>query len=282
MKKNKITKTESLSRLAPISDGTQAFEIIKRPERINDEVLYWGIGRTTDYSLISDLHTDFPELNRVVNRSRAINKLLPAIIACGFVGGISVVIYNGKLYCVDGNHRLFVLMQQGLPIVFNYRFVDTFEELHNAIILLNNTSINWFGNQFTKSYKSTKNDTYIYLDAATKRFSITRTWCAALIGNLRHVDAKKAIKDGTLKTSNYKASLVQMQLIDQFVVSYKPKNGISRLLDALIPFAQQIGFTEFKRILPKLIFECNKERTSDQTAAGYYKMLNAAYNKVLG
>ncbi len=212
------------------------------------DLLCWGIGETKDLSIINHLNDDFAGINRSVAQAHK-SEMGKSMLKNGYSYGIAVCIYKGKLYRVDGNHRAEWLGDNGYPIRFSFRHVDTFAELVSIVIGFNNSAKNWGLGQYIQTYISMGLDAYVTLQKATKH-GLTNTVTAAIIAETTVAYVKKDLREGTLTCKNEKGALTKVIEISRFLENFGIKD--QRSGEGLVSFIQKVGYTNFLNKKSKL------------------------------
>jgi hypothetical protein len=248
--KKAVSKTKA-GKVAKTFTGTKVpyFDVIVPPSTLNGDLLYWGIGQTTDVGIFSKLNDDFVGVNRLVGAKHK-DEVGEVIRKNGYAYGICVCIYNSKLYPADGNHRLYSLDDNGYPIRFAFRHVDTFEELVSIVIGFNNSAKNWSLNQFVNTYISMDLAPYKLLKEMVTNHGLTNTISAALISDTTVSMVKSDFRAGLLKCFDEDAAKGRVVDIKLFLKKF----GIvdQRPAEAIINLIQKIGWPTFKGIRTRL------------------------------
>lgn len=277
-----MRKKNTLNKNVKTEGGIPQFSVIVRPTTVKD-LLYWGIGQTDDIRNLTHVNEDFKGLNRdaIQPHKGVVGK---AIMKNGFAGGIAVVIYNNKLYRVDGNHRAEYLGDAKYPIRFSYRYVETFEELVNIMIEFNDSAKNWKLERYISTYASTGSKAYILTEKLSKSYGITPSCTAALIADVLIETAKKQIRRGVLKVYDSKdIATEKVREVSLFLEAFMDKG--QRATEGVIVFFKTIPFAEFMTISKKLAKRAYELRHKENyfaskgmpTTKDFYELFGEAY-----
>ena len=219
------------------------FDVIAKPLAIDDNFLMWGIGETKDINILTHLNKDYTGVNRKVAQPHK-SVVGRAISENGYAGGISVCIFNNKLYPVDGNHRAEDLSDNGYPIRFAYRHVESFEQLVKIMIDFNDSAKNWGVKQYINTYASTGSKAYILLQEMGTKHGLTPTTTASLIANVSIALAKRQIRTGELTYENKDAAMSRVLMVSSFLERFGQKD--QRPTEGLLLFINSIDWNEFR------------------------------------
>lgn len=252
MKKNKIKATDLKKVLTFKGTDIPYFDVIIPEATSKSGLLMWGIGETTDISILTHLNKDYKGVNREVKQPHK-GVVGDAMLQNGYACGIAVCIYNGKLYRVDGNHRADFLAENGHPIRFAYRKCDNLQELVDIMIGFNNSAKNWGINDYISTHATIGSEAYVILQEQIKTHKLTPSVTASLVANISIGLAKKQIRNGELVCDNKDAAAKRVQEVRSFL------NEIGhidqRSGEGLLYFLGTISFMEFKAIKSKLATE---------------------------
>lgn len=248
--KKAVNKTKAVKVVKTFA-GTKVpyFDVIVPPSKLKDNLLCWGIGETNDLNILTKLNDDFKGVNREVGANHK-DEVGAAIMGNGYAYGVCVCIYSGKLYRVDGNHRAEWLSENGYPIRFSFRHVDSFEELVGIVIGFNNSAKNWGLGQFVDTYISMDLAPYKLLKEMVTSHGLTNTAAAALIAGKTVSEIKKDLRAGLLTCNDNKAAKERVIEVKLFMINF----GVidQRPAEAIISLIQKIGYTTFRTMRSKL------------------------------
>lgn len=249
--KNKKAVKKEVKQDVKTFQGTKVpfFDVIVPPTNLKDELLCWGIGETNDISILTKLNDDFNGVNREV-ASKHKGEVGSTIVENGYAYGVCVCIYNGKLYRVDGNHRAEWLSDNGYPIRFSFRHVDTFAELVSIVIGFNNSAKNWGLGQFVDTYISMDLAPYKLLKEMVTAHGLTNTVSAAIIADTTVSMVKSDLRSGFLECKDEDAARKRVVAIKTFLVQFgivdqRPAEGIINLIN-------KMGWPTFMSVRTKL------------------------------
>lgn len=245
------TKKELKKAVVKTFDGTKVpfFDVIVPPTKLNNELLCWGIGETNDISILTKLNNDFNGVNREVG-SKHKGEVGATIQENGYAYGVCVCIYKGKLYRVDGNHRAEWLSDNGFPIRFSFRHVDTFAELVSIVIGFNNSAKNWGLGQFVDTYISMDLGPYKLLKEMMTAHGLTTTVSAALIADKTVSMVKSDLRSGALECKDEDAARKRIVAIKTFLTQFGLVD--QRPAEAIVTLIQKMGWPTFFSVRSKL------------------------------
>lgn len=235
MKKNSIKVSEV------------GFTVLVQPKIVGN-ILYYGVGETTDQKALHHLNDLVQKLNRLP-KTKHVQNLLESIAEFGYAGGIVVLIYDGVAYLVDGNNRAQALFSLGGLVRFNFAYVDTFDQLMDTTIRLNNTGLRWGSETFSNSFAARNMPAYQLIDKY-RNTPLQTSIIAALVGNLSVATAKKMFKLGKINVGTSDVPFIQkrIDLVIKFLSIYNTYNWGSRVSEGVLLFVKNIGWIEFERV----------------------------------
>jgi hypothetical protein len=219
------------------------FDVIAKPVTTDDNFHLWGIGETKDINILKHLNDEYNGVNRKVAQPHK-GVVGKAMLDNGYAGGISVCIHNNTLYRVDGNHRAEFLSDNGYPIRFAYRHVESFEQLVKIMIDFNDSAKNWGVKQYINTYASTGSKAYTLLQEMGTKHGLTPTTTASLIGNVSITLAKRQIRMGELTYENKEAAISRVLMVSSFLERFGQKD--QRPTEGLMLFINSIDWNEFR------------------------------------
>jgi hypothetical protein len=251
------------------------------PMSTNNGLTYWGIGETTDISILKHLNEGCDGVNRKVAQPHK-GDLGKVIRENGFAGGIAVCILDGVLWRVDGNHRAEELADNNCIIRFSFRTVSSFNELIRIMIGFNDSAKNWGLTQYIKTYESTGNESYALLTQQKTTHGLTTTITASLISNTPLSEVKRHLRLGTFKMDKREAAVQRVLYVRNFLDKFGQSD--QRPAEGLLLLLSVISFSEFKSIYVKLAERAKALRKAGfmlaQKTSGakeFYELFNEAY-----
>jgi hypothetical protein len=226
------------------------FDVILRPEETTSGLLLWGIGQTSDITILTHLNDEQNGVNRKVKQPHK-SVVGNTMMQNGYACGIAVCIFNGKLYRVDGNHRAEFLADNGHLIRFSFRYVTTFQELVNVMIGFNNSAKNWGIDDYINTHSSMGIKSYILLKEQMAMHKLTSSVTASLIANASIGLVKKQIRTGELTFDNETNAKSRVLLAKNFLDAIN--NTDQRAGEGLLYFLGAINFIEFKSIKKEFV-----------------------------
>ena len=245
-KTTEVAKKKTTKKVAEKTfKGTEIpyFDVVANPITTNDGFHLWGIGETTDITILKHLNKDYEGVNRKVAQPHK-GVVGKAMLENGYACGIAVCIYNNTLYRVDGNHRAEFLSDNGYPIRFAYRHVESFEQLVKIMIDFNDSAKNWGVKQYINTYASTGSKAYILLQEMGTKHGLTPTTTASLIANVSIALAKRQIRMGELTYENKDAAINRVLMVSSFLERFGQKD--QRPTEGLLLFINSIDWNEFR------------------------------------
>lgn len=166
----------------------------------------------------------------------------------GWLGDITVALFDGKYIFIDGTHRAKWLMQKGHLIVFTLKLVDSELELLRLMIDANNVNKSWSLMRYVNSNaaRTSGGESYKELVNVVANMPYMPVACAAAIfANISVTLAKSTIKKGTYYVPNVPEGKYNLNLVDTFFV--ESTLGLnSRSIEGLISVIRCMTITEFR------------------------------------
>ena len=251
------------------------------PMSKNNGLIYWGIGETSDISILKHLNEACIGVNRKVAQPHK-GELGKVIRENGFAGGIAACILDGVIWRVDGNHRAEELADNNCIIRFSFRTVSSFSELIRIMIGFNDSAKNWGLNQYIKTYESTGIESYALLSQQKTVHGLTTTITASLISNTPLSEVKRHLRLGTFKMDKKEAATQRVLYVRNFLDKFGQSD--QRPAEGLLLLLSTIGFSTFKAVYIKLAERAIALRKEGfmltQKTSGakeFYELFNEAY-----
>lgn len=226
------------------------FKVLLQPRIING-VLFYGLGETADITTIKHLNDMSSEGDKKYNREaikKHLEKIYQSIVEFGFSGGIVVVIYQGVPYFVDGYHRALALYEQTKLIVFQFIYMDSFNDMMDFTIRLNTTAKNWQADTFFGNFMAREKYPYKLIDKHRNK-PLPKTIITALVSNLSVPTSKRIWKEGTIEIGE-KIPVIEkrISLMIKFLTIYNTYKFTLRVSEGLLKFIETIGWDEFEMV----------------------------------
>lgn len=159
----------------------------------------FGIAQTVeDFKFIYFNRT----VKRAINRIN-IKKIKRSIMSDGLLQPISVIIYEGVKYVIDGQHRLVALAELGMDIPYYVcREVEILDDMLSAIIEAQKTRT-WKPEDYLYAFVAVKNSHYIMLKDIINKFEIKSNAYSLVLTAIGNGKAPSAdFKSGKLTITN--------------------------------------------------------------------------------
>lgn len=247
------------------------FKVLASPYMCSNGKLNWGIGETTDFSMLHHINEDFDGLNRETDGNHK-NRVHKSIMKHGDSLSVKVCIYKGKAYRVDGNNRGESMDDgSGSPIRFSFRFVETLDELIQIMIDHNDKAKNWGTTQYVRTHATNGSKAYKVIMDVVKAQRLNVTIATAVVGNVSLTLAKKYIRSGKMEMDSRKFAMERANAVKVFLTKYDEyPNMEQRICEGLLTFVGSIGWNEFFIIKNNLAKEA-KELTRNGYMVGKTK-----------
>lgn len=264
-----ISKTKGLAKAKTtkkVANELPVFKVLAPEVRCANGKLNWGIGETTNFSILRHINDDFKGLNRETTKAHK-RKVHESIMKNGDSLSVKVVIYDGKLYRVDGNNRGEAMNDgSGAPIRFSFRYVETLDELIEIMIDHNDKAKNWGTDQYVSTHATNGSDTYKTIQRVVKAQRLNTTIAAAIVGNTSVKLAKEYIRNGKMVMDNRTLAMGRAQdvkdFFDMFVDGKELKKApldYQRMGEGLIAFIGSISWNMFHDIKRPLAIKLREE-----------------------
>lgn len=183
----------------------------------------------------------------------------------------TVVVVNEKFEVIDGQHRLVLMKELGLPV--NFIIVEGYG-LEECNILNANTNA-WTPVDYLNSYIDLGYEDYIKVAEFKEKYSfLSLKLCQILLTGGQITGYSETFKNGEFEVINYeKACYVADKMLDfQGFVPFRSQNFLLALFSLIINknYGQE-------RMLQKISFQSSKVVTQ-QTLRQYKDTLNEVYN----
>jgi len=186
---------------------------------------------------------EFLEENRPIIPSK-IKSLKRSISKVGFIGVITVIRLNGKLYIADGQHRLVALQMLDLPVVYEIVEVKTKKELVELIATLNSTATAWRLIDYVHAWKVSGNIHYTKLYSMFVRYNFAIIETASVLANSGHTQLVGKIKRGEFIVQLNEAKAIKILNYAEELLSFLPdltRFQISKFVRAFVRYYRFIG-----------------------------------------
>lgn len=153
------------------------------------------INVTTDYSMFI-----FSENNRDVNRNHPDTKRLErSMLEYGWLPAFPIMVKRAdkKLLVVDGQHRLSIAREYGIPV----RYVV--DDTDICVSRLNETQHSWDVNDHVYSHAKSGNSDYAEAIEMHREYGITLSMVCAILSNTAYTgNVGRSLRDGTWRITN--------------------------------------------------------------------------------